>query len=86
MLKLSALLSLLRLHLQAYELGNVPVPPESAATIARLLSAGEQHAKDLETLLPEADEAPVNIAQMLDGNVVSLAAFVDGRTTPKDHA
>lgn len=79
MLKLSALLSLLRLHLQAYEIGNVPVPPESAATIARLLSSGEAHAKDMEAIVyPSGDEA-LDIAQLLESNVVSLDAFMNAR-------
>lgn len=86
MLKLSALLSLLRLHLQAHELGNASVSPAIAGTIARLLSAGEQHAKDMEAALPNLDAAPVDLSEMLGGNVVSLAAFLDARasrnTTP----
>lgn len=79
MLKLSALLCLLKLHLQSYENGNAPMPPESAGTIARLLSSGEANAKDMEAVLYPANEETVDIAHLLDTNVVSLSAFVDAR-------
>lgn len=86
MLKLSALLSLLRIHLKAHERGGVAMPPEVAGTVASLLSSCEAHAKDMEAALQSTTAAPVDLRPLLSGNVVSLSAFVSARkATPSNN-
>jgi len=78
MLKLSALLSLLKNHLISYDNGRVAVPPDVAGHIACLLSSCEAHAKDMETTLYPPD-APVDLRPLLSEKVVSLSAFASAR-------
>lgn len=79
MLKLSALLSLLKNHLISYENGRVAVPPDVAGHVACLLSSCEAHAKDMETVLSTLQPAPVDLRPMLSENVVSLSVFANAR-------
>ncbi|KJF67418.1 hypothetical protein [Rhizobium nepotum] len=86
MLKLSALLSLLRIHLKAHETGGASLPPEAAGTVANLLSSCEAYAKDMEAALHSVTAAPVDLRPLFAENVVSLSAFIRARkTTPPNN-
>lgn len=86
MLKLSALLSLLKNHLISYDNGRVAVPPDVAGHVACLLSSCEAHAKDMETALQSMTAAPVDLRPLLSENVVSLSAFASARNaTPSSN-
>ncbi|AGN38681.1 hypothetical protein RHYG_00012 [Rhizobium phage RR1-B] len=79
MLKLSALLSFIKVHMQSYENGGASLPPEAAGAVAILLSSCEAHAKDMEAVLQSTTAAPVDLRPLLSGNVVSLSAFASAR-------
>ncbi|XHE13652.1 hypothetical protein PCC82_02625 [Agrobacterium deltaense] len=86
MLKLSAMLSLLKHHLIAYDNGRVAVPPDVAGHVACLLSSCEAHAKDMEAALYPAPDAPVDLRPLLSEKVVSLSAFASARkATPSSN-
>ena len=79
MLKLSALLSILKHHLMSYDNGGIAVPPDVAGHVACLLSSCEAHAKDMEAMLSTTQPAPVDLRTALSNNVVSLSAFANAR-------
>ncbi len=79
MLKLSALLSLLRIHLKAHENGGASLPPDAAGVVASLLSSCEAQAKDMEAAIHSVATAPVDLRPLLSEKVVSLSAFASAR-------
>lgn len=79
MLKLSALLSLLKTHLKAHEHGHAPISPEAAGTIGGLLSSCEAYAKDMEAMLAAPRSESVDLRPMLSDNVILLSAFAATR-------
>ncbi|MGV1939499.1 hypothetical protein ACQZ5D_03420 [Agrobacterium sp. 22-211-1] len=86
MLKLSALLSFIKLHMQSYENGGASLSPEDAGTVAILLSSCEAHAKDMETAMQSMEAAPVDLRPLLSEKVVSLSAFASARkATPSSN-
>ncbi|SCX30592.1 hypothetical protein DSM25558_4999 [Agrobacterium sp. DSM 25558] len=84
MLKVSALLSLLKVHLLAHENGGAPLLPEASGAVARLLSACEAEVTSMEKKLYGVDPAPVDLTKALSKNVVSLIAFAESR--PPKHS
>lgn len=86
MLKLSALLSLLRIHLKAHENGGASLPPDAAGVVASLLSSCEAQAKEMEAALSSVATASVDLRPLLAENVVLLSTFASARkTTPSNN-
>lgn len=89
MLKVSALLSLLESHLKIFAAINQPVPVETAATVARLLSSCREHAIDMEARLypaePNTERPAEQVAPALT-NVIHLNFPSAGSPTAPDIA
>lgn len=59
MLKVSALLSLIIQHHRFFSESNQPMPPDTVATVERLLSCCQEEAADMEARLFPVEEPPV---------------------------
>ncbi|SMD02422.1 hypothetical protein [Rhizobium sp. RU36D] len=75
MLKVSALLSLIMRHHQFFAENNQPMPADTVATVARLLSCCREEAVDMEARLYPAEpaaEAPAEQVAPALTNVIHL--------------
>lgn len=76
MLKVSALLSLIIRHHRFFAESNQPMPPDTLATVERLLSCCQEEAADMEARLYPAEpaaEAPAETVAPALSNVIHLS-------------